>query len=98
MGRVATGRVGGSEGGNDSAVESSTLRAPMKPFRLLVPVLALVSLQGCIYHRGLIEAQSSPSRSNNSKRSSKECSPSQYWDGDQCRHKGKGKGARKHDD
>jgi hypothetical protein len=27
-----------------------------------------------------------------------DCHPSQYWDGDQCRHKGKGKGARKHDD
>jgi len=26
------------------------------------------------------------------------CHPSQYWDGSQCRHKGKGHGARKHDD
>jgi hypothetical protein len=25
------------------------------------------------------------------------CHPSQYWDGQQCRHKGKGSGARKHD-
>jgi hypothetical protein len=25
------------------------------------------------------------------------CHPSQYWDGNQCRHKGKGHGARKHD-
>ncbi len=25
------------------------------------------------------------------------CHPSQYWDGNQCRHKGQGKGARKHD-
>ena len=25
------------------------------------------------------------------------CHPSQYWDGRQCRHKGKGQGARKHD-
>jgi hypothetical protein len=25
------------------------------------------------------------------------CHPSQYWDGAQCRHKGKGHGARKHD-
>jgi hypothetical protein len=30
--------------------------------------------------------------------SRKECHPSQYWDGDSCKHKGKGKGARKHDD
>ena len=27
----------------------------------------------------------------------KSCHPSQYWDGYQCRHKGKGWGARKHD-
>jgi hypothetical protein len=25
------------------------------------------------------------------------CHPSQYWDGVQCRHKGRGNGARKHD-
>jgi hypothetical protein len=25
------------------------------------------------------------------------CHPSQYWDGTQCRHKGQGAGARKHD-
>ena len=29
--------------------------------------------------------------------SRKECHPSQYWDGESCKHKGKGKGARKHD-
>jgi hypothetical protein len=28
---------------------------------------------------------------------SKKCPPSHYWDGKKCRHKGKGKGARKHD-
>lgn len=27
----------------------------------------------------------------------KKCKPSHYWDGHKCRHKGKGKGARKHD-
>jgi hypothetical protein len=26
-----------------------------------------------------------------------QCHPSQYWDGTQCRHKGRGYGARKHD-
>lgn len=70
----------------------------MKNLRFLVPLVALVSLQGCIYHRGLKEAQSSPSKSHSSSSKRKECAPSQYWDGDQCRHKGKGKGARKHDD
>ena len=29
--------------------------------------------------------------------SKSECRPDQYWDGTMCRHKGKGKGARKHD-
>jgi hypothetical protein len=28
----------------------------------------------------------------------RDCHPSQYWDGERCRHKGKGHGARKHDD
>lgn len=27
----------------------------------------------------------------------KKCKPGHYWDGEKCRHKGKGKGARKHD-
>ena len=67
----------------------------MKNFRFLIPLVALVSLQGCIYHR--VHKESPPSKSKKSKLSSKECSPSQYWDGDQCKHKGKGKGARKHD-
>jgi hypothetical protein len=26
------------------------------------------------------------------------CKPSQHWDGEKCRHNGKGEGARKHDD
>jgi hypothetical protein len=32
------------------------------------------------------------------KSNEKQCKPSQTWDGKQCRHKGKGHGARKHDD
>jgi hypothetical protein len=27
-----------------------------------------------------------------------DCPPSHYWDGEKCRHKGKGHGARKHDE
>ena len=27
----------------------------------------------------------------------RDCRPSHYWDGNQCRHKGRGHGARKHD-
>jgi hypothetical protein len=36
-------------------------------------------------------------RGRSSHAHSKKCHPSQYWDGHQCKHKGKGKGARKHD-
>lgn len=28
----------------------------------------------------------------------RQCHPSQYWDGERCVHKGRGHGARKHDD
>lgn len=65
--------------------------------RLLVPLLALCSLGGCIFHRDVHVHDSRPTKSKKSKSNSKDCHPSQYWDGDQCRHKGKGKGARKHD-
>jgi hypothetical protein len=44
---------------------------------------------GCVVlekRPGVLAAPASPS-----------CHPSQYWDGAQCRHKGKGHGARKHD-
>ena len=53
--------------------------------RLVLPVLALCSLlEGCIVVRDRTVVR-------------KECHPSEYWDGTQCRHKGKGHGARKHD-
>jgi hypothetical protein len=64
--------------------------------RYLLPLLALFSLQGCIVRQPIKVAPAT--KSKKSKLSSKDCHPSQYWDGDQCRHKGKGKGARKHDD
>jgi hypothetical protein len=54
---------------------------------LVVAGLALPTA-GCVV-RG-------PGHSSRASKSSK-CSPSHYWDGHQCRHKGKGKGARKHD-
>ncbi|AGC48211.1 hypothetical protein MYSTI_06939 [Myxococcus stipitatus DSM 14675] len=67
--------------------------------RLLVPLLALCTLGGCIVHRSHHDHghDSRPPKSKKSKKSSRDCHPSQYWDGDECRHKGKGKGARKHD-
>ncbi|WP_342376257.1 hypothetical protein NVS55_34000 [Myxococcus stipitatus] len=69
--------------------------------RLLVPLLALCTLGGCIVHRSHHDHghdhDSRPPKSKKSKKNSRDCHPSQYWDGDECRHKGKGKGARKHD-
>lgn len=54
---------------------------------------------GCILH-----AKDNPDRSqhrskkrSHKKKKDKKCRPSHYWDGEKCRHKGKGKGARKHD-
>jgi uncharacterized protein YceK len=57
--------------------------------RLLLPVMALLSLEGCIVVRDRTAAKAKPA--------ARECHPSEYWDGTQCRHKGKGNGARKHD-
>lgn len=52
-------------------------------------VALTTSLGGCIF-------VSKKPRSKQQAVSHK-CEPSHYWDGEQCRHKGKGKGARKHD-
>ena len=58
---------------------------------IAVALLGLVMpLSGCIIHSG-------PGRSRHASSSRPQCHPSQYWDGHQCRHKGKGHGARKHD-
>ncbi|MCE9673601.1 hypothetical protein LY474_37935 [Myxococcus stipitatus] len=65
--------------------------------RLLVPLLSVCLLGGCIVHHHDKHHDSRPSKSKKSKNSSRDCHPSQYFDGSECRHKGKGKGARKHD-
>jgi hypothetical protein len=64
----------------------------MKRIYSIVLALALVSpLTGCFVHTG-------PGHGHSSKaKKTKTCKPSQHWDGHQCRHNGKGKGARKHD-
>ena len=56
--------------------------------------LSLV-LSGCIVHT----RDRAPRRSHQHVKAKKgrDCRPSHYWDGHKCRHKGKGKGARKHD-
>jgi len=48
---------------------------------------------GCLVVGKHTRSFAAPSSSS----SSPSCHPSQYWDGSQCRHKGKGHGARKHD-
>jgi hypothetical protein len=61
----------------------------------MIRVLALVALfsaSACI----IVPAR--PYRAHRSAvRSGRVCKPSHYWDGSMCRHKGTGKGARKHD-
>ena len=61
---------------------------------LLLGALSLSLLGGCITHRHVPVIGSKKSAV---KSSSSSCKPSQYWDGEMCRHKGQGKGARKHD-
>jgi hypothetical protein len=53
---------------------------------LLMGFLLVTLGSGCVVLEKRVGALSSPS-----------CHPSQYWDGHQCRHKGQGHGARKHD-
>lgn len=70
----------------------------MKPFAftLLAAVFTLSTLGGCLvrttprhhHHHGHGHGQA---------RARPACEPSHYWDGHKCRHKGKGRGARKHD-
>ncbi|HUH04422.1 MAG TPA: hypothetical protein VML75_20645 [Kofleriaceae bacterium] len=63
----------------------------MRKFGLFITAAALSSfvLGGCFVRSG-------PGSSKHESKSSK-CKPSQYWDGNQCKHKGKGQGSRKHD-
>jgi hypothetical protein len=67
------------------------MRGPMT-IRLLFPLM-LLALSGCI----LVNPHPAPRTKQSALRSTPQCSPNQYWDGTQCRHKGQGKGARKHD-
>jgi hypothetical protein len=58
--------------------------------RLLSVLVFSWAFSGCIVH-------TSGHRSRHRHAKSRRCRPSQYWDGHQCRHKGRGHGARKHD-
>lgn len=66
----------------------------MKRLLVLVGVTVLpLVLSGCIVHGH----NHGRSRGHSHAHKGRGCHPSQYWDGRQCRHKGKGRGARKHD-
>ena len=56
--------------------------------------LVTASTAGCLVHSK--DRPGSTSRASRSNKGGK-CKPSHTWDGEKCRHKGKGKGARKHD-
>jgi hypothetical protein len=60
---------------------------------LVVVLLAFIGAFGtsCIIHTP------GHGRSKAAIKPAKDCPPSHYWDGEKCRHKGKGDGARKHD-
>jgi hypothetical protein len=59
---------------------------------LLAALFMLSTTASCIVH-----TRDRGHRHSKVKKKKKKCHPSQYWDGRKCRHKGKGKGARKHD-
>lgn len=59
---------------------------------ILVTALFALSLSGCIF-----TTRDRGHRHGRVRSADRGCHPSQYWDGHQCRHKGRGHGARKHD-
>ena len=72
------------------------MNTSLKSALLLTAFSATLLLgSGCSSRRFVPVGTSRQSVKSSSK---KECKPSQYWDGETCRHKGQGKGARKHDD
>lgn len=62
-----------------------------------VLAIAVVSSSGCAFRFAEPSARTGSSKSSLKSNEKRDCAPNQYWDGDTCRHKGKGKGARKHD-
>ena len=61
---------------------------------LIIAAFLGTSASSCILHTHGHRRQAV--RSKKAKKT-KKCPPSHYWNGKRCKHKGKGKGARKHD-
>jgi hypothetical protein len=60
-------------------------------FASITLALFAAGASGCIVHRRPVHSRTQTVVVKDG------CRPNQYWDGSQCRHKGKGHGARKHD-
>jgi hypothetical protein len=64
---------------------------------IILAITCVIFASGCLVHRHGY----APSRRGQAvvvrEQPRPACHPSQYWDGSQCRHKGQGNGARKHD-
>jgi len=63
--------------------------------RLILVAALSMSVSGCLFVPSKVVGTS---RNAASKPSGSRCKPSQEWDGQKCKHKGKGGGSRKHDD
>jgi len=61
----------------------------MKLSALLLVVAFSLTSSACLVTSGHSQRRGGVAR--------QECAPSQHWDGQQCRHNGQGRGARKHD-
>ena len=66
-------------------------------FKRMLVILAVSAFLGSVSSSCIIHAPHGHRRQAVKAKKSKKCKPSHYWDGKKCRHKGKGKGARKHD-
>jgi hypothetical protein len=64
----------------------------VRSISIIIALLCVLST-GCIVHHN----HRGTSRSHVKSSKSSRCHPSQTWNGSRCIHKGKGRGARKHD-
>jgi hypothetical protein len=64
--------------------------------RLVLAAIFASLASGCIVHRQHHRPRHGSKAQGLVVRDAR-CHPSQVWDGKQCKHKGKGQGARKHD-